>query len=34
MTDFAELCMADYDENGWLDPDYFDGGDGTALDRD
>ena len=27
MTDFAELCMADYDENGWLDPDYINGED-------
>ena len=23
MTAFADRCMADYDENGWLDPDYI-----------
>jgi hypothetical protein len=22
MVGFAEQCMADYDETGWLDPDY------------
>jgi 4-hydroxyphenylacetate 3-monooxygenase len=33
MTDFAEQCMADYDETGWRDPDYINGGDGSALDR-
>ena len=27
MEGFAEQCMADYDENGWLDPAYHGGGD-------
>lgn len=27
MTDFAEACMADYDEDGWRDPDYIGNGD-------
>ncbi len=27
MVGFAEQCMADYDENGWRDPDYVSGGD-------
>ena len=27
MEGFAEACMADYDENGWLDPAYHSGDD-------
>ena len=31
MEAFAEQCMADYDEDGWKDPDYFDGSDVSVV---
>jgi hypothetical protein len=31
MEAFAEQCMADYDEDGWLHPAYRDGSDISLL---
>ena len=31
MEALAERCMADYDEDGWKDPAYFDGSDISIL---
>ncbi len=31
LQEFAEKCMADYDENGWLDPAYVDTSDASAI---
>jgi len=33
MQAFAERCMADYDENGWRDPAYFDASDVSLVNR-
>jgi len=33
MEALAEGCMADYDENGWNDPAYYDNADISVLDR-
>jgi 4-hydroxyphenylacetate 3-monooxygenase len=33
MTDLADRCMADYDEEGWKDPAYRDGSDVSILDK-
>ena len=31
MEALADQCMADYDENGWTDPGYHNGGDISVL---
>jgi hypothetical protein len=31
MVALAEACMADYDEDGWKDPDYHDGSDISVV---
>ena len=31
MVDLAEACMAEYDENGWLDEDYINPEDVSAI---
>jgi 4-hydroxyphenylacetate 3-monooxygenase len=33
MVALAEQCMADYDENGWLDPDYRNGDEVSVFDK-
>jgi 4-hydroxyphenylacetate 3-monooxygenase len=33
MVALAEQCMADYDEDGWTDPDYRNGEDVSIVDK-
>jgi hypothetical protein len=33
MEDLVDKCMADYDEDGWKDPAYYDGKDISVWDQ-